>query len=985
MMKLKSIKAYGFKSFADKIEIEIKNSITAIVGPNGSGKSNIVDAVRWVLGEQSVKSLRGSGAMTDCIFQGSKTREPLKRAEVSLEFDNTDHELNSDLTEIEIKRVVYHTGENEYFINNRKVRLKDITNLFLDSGAGIDSFHIISQGSIETVVNSKPEERRIIFEEAAGVLKYKKRKEESLRKLEKTKDNLEKVGLIIEELENTVFPLKKQSEIAKKYLELKQKLEELEISFLATDIKNKNEEYQKLKQEVEELETQVLKLSTISTEENSSLELLRLENIKMEEEISRKNNELLKKTEELANKNSEKDITLERQKYSVDKEKLNEGLIHLKEETLKLEKEQELASLDLENCEKKQKATKQKLQDIEETISMSRVKQTNITNQKNGLLREILETKNQIDILENNILNDVKMPLSVKNVLNNPRLEGIHGTVGKLIEIEENYLNAIEVALGASTNFIIVEKEDHAKKAIQYLKENHLGRATFFPRNIIKSKRLETDIIENLKKEPGFLGLASDLVTFDETYRNIMENILGNILVVSNIENMNQLGKKCNYRYRIVSLDGEILHTGGSMTGGAFKKNSSNLNDKIELEKKKSKQIECQNRFNSLEESLKTMTENLEKSLKERLELEKNVVIQEEEKKRKQTRLEEINFNLQEKQGELRGVENLLDNTLEQQFMKILENMKELEKEITLLKIDLNTLKEKREEIFEKISNYEKAMKEKTNSQNKLEQELKQKEIRLGKLDIYLDTMLQNLSENYNMTFEKAIRDYPLEIEYNTAKSMVEKLKQDIINLGTVNLGSIEEYERLNTRYEFLNTQKIDLEKSSQELRKIIEEMDEIMIQKFANTFESIKNEFTEVFKKLFKGGTGILKLTNPENLLETGIEIIAEPPGKKLSNIGLLSGGEKTLTAISLLFAILNVKPVPFCILDEVEAALDEANVDTFGSYLQSKKEKSEFILITHKKRTMEYAETLYGITMQESGVSKIVRVELEDYKERE
>lgn len=983
-MKLKSIKAYGFKSFADKIEIEIKNNITAIVGPNGSGKSNIVDAVRWVLGEQSVKSLRGSGAMTDCIFQGSKTREPLKRAEVSLEFDNSDHELNSDLTEIEIKRVVYHTGENEYFLNNAKVRLKDITNLFLDSGAGIDSFHIISQGSIESVVNNKPEDRRIIFEEAAGVLKYKKRKEESLRKLEKTKDNLEKVGLITKELENTILPLKEQSENAKKYLEEKQKLEELEISFLAAGIQSKNQEYQTLKQEVESLENKVFQLKTSATEEGSSLELLRLENIKLEEAISQKNNELLKKTEILAEQNSEKDITLERQKYSVDKEKLNEGLISLKEETLKLEKDNELASLDLESSVKKQNKIKQDLQNIEENISINRLKQTNLTNQKNALLRDIWETKNQIEILENNILNDAKIPLAIKNVLNNPRLEGIHGTIGKLIHTEENYLNAIEVALGASGNFIVVENEENAKKAIQYLKENHLGRATFFPKNIIKGKYIEKETRNILKKEPGFLGVASDLITYDETYRNIMENILGNIIVVSNMEHMNHLGKKTNYRYRIVTLDGELLHTGGSMTGGSIKKSTSNLNDKIELEKLKTKQTEYQNRSQSLEESLQNITENLETYLNERIELEKKLVILEEEQKRKNARLEEIAYQLKEKQSELTGVENLLDNTLEQQVLKIIENIKNLEKEISLLKIDLSNLKEKREQILEKITNHEKANKEKNSTQSKLEQELKQKEINLGKLDIYLDNLLQNLSENYNMTYEKAIRDYPLEIEYETAKSMVDKLKQEIAALGTVNLGSIEEYERLNTRYIFLNTQKTDLEKSSQELKKVIEEMDEIMIQKFADTFESIKKEFTLVFKKLFKGGNGVLKLTNPENLLETGIEIIAEPPGKKLSNIALLSGGEKTLTAISLLFAILNVKPVPFCILDEVEAALDEANVDTFGSFLQSKKDKSEFILITHKKRTMEYADTLYGITMQESGVSKIVRVELDDYQEK-
>jgi len=587
-MKLKSIKAHGFKSFADKIDIEIKSNITAIVGPNGSGKSNIVDAVRWVLGSQSVKSLRGSSSMSDCIFKGSKTRDALKRAEVSLVFDNSNHELHSDLSEIEVKRVVYHTGDNEYFLNNAKVRLKDITDLFLDTGAGLDSFNIIGQGSIESVINSKPEERRIIFEEASGVLKYKKRKEESLRKLEKTKDNLEKVGLIINELETTVLPLKEQCAIAKKYLELKNQLEELEISFIATDIKNKNAEYQALKNEVDLLETQVFELKSRTDSNHSEVELLRLNMLKTEEEITKKNNELLETTEALAKKNSEKEITIERQQYSIDKDKINENLLKLKEEELKLQKKVELLELEATKlADEKQKQEKEG-RDKEETISLTRVKINSLRNQKNTTSGDLWAIQNQIDILETNIANDVKIPSSVKNILNNPRLEGIDGTISKLIEVKQQYLDAIDVSLGASSNFIVVENELAAKKAIQYLKENHLGRATFFPKNIIKSKKLDRETKELLTGEKGFVGIASELVTFEEQYQNIIENQLGNIIVVDNIDTMNQLGKNLNYKYRIVTLAGEILHTGGSMTGGSSKKNNSNLNDKLELEKKRS-------------------------------------------------------------------------------------------------------------------------------------------------------------------------------------------------------------------------------------------------------------------------------------------------------------------------------------------------------------------------------------------------------------
>lgn len=978
-MKLKSIKAYGFKSFADKIDIEIKSNITAIVGPNGSGKSNIVDAVRWVLGSQSVKSLRGSTAMTDCIFKGSKTRDALKRAEVSLNFDNSDHELNSDLNEIEVKRVVYHTGENEYFLNNAKVRLKDITDLFLDTGAGLDSFNIIGQGSIETVVNSKPEERRVIFEEAAGVLKYKKRKEESLKKLEKTKDNLEKVGLIVSELENTVLPLKEQSEIAHKYLDLKSRLEELEISFIATDIKNKNEEYQELKNEVEALETKVLELKSKSDSGFSVMETLRLELLKTEEEITKKNNDLLDTTEELAKKNSEKDITLERQKYSVDKEKVNENILHLKEEELELQKQKELQELDVEKLQSNVQEMTKQLSKIEETVSLTRIKTNNVKNKKNTTTSEIYGIRNQIDILENNIANDVKIPASVRNVLNNPRLEGIDGTIGKLIEVKGQYIDAIDISLGASSNFIVVEDESVAKKAIEYLKDNHLGRATFFPRNIIKSRILDQSVIQSLEREKGYIGIASELISFDEKYRNIIENQLGNIIVVDNMDSMNALGKKLNYKYRIVTLAGEILHTGGSMTGGSMKKANSSLNDKLELEKKQNQLKDLNAHLEKLDQEEETLEKELTDSLNERIDLEQKLSILQNELVTKKEVLFETTNTLEEKQSKLEGSKNIVENTLDQQLIEILESVKELELKCNVLKKELDTLKDHKSELSSKISNYEYEYREKNSEQNRMEQDLKQKEIRLGKLDIQLDNLLITLSQNYNMTYEKAIVDHPLEIDYETAKYQVEKLKNEMLKLGNVNLGSIEEYERLSTRYNFLIDQKNDLEKSSDNLKQVICEMDEIMKEKFISTFENIKEEFSIVFKKLFKGGTGILKLTDPENILETGIDIIAEPPGKKLNNIALLSGGEKTLTAISLLFAILNVKPVPFCILDEVEAALDEANVDTFGAYLQSKKDVSEFILITHKKRTMEYADTLYGITMQESGVSKIVSVELD------
>lgn len=979
-MKLKSIKAYGFKSFADRIDIALKSNITAIVGPNGSGKSNIVDAVRWVLGEQSVKSLRGSNAMTDVIFKGSKSREPLKRAEVCLTFDNEDHFLNSDLKELEIKRVVYQTGESEYYLNNTKVRLKDITNLFLDSGAGIDSFNIIGQGNIESIVSSKPIDRRIIIEEAAGVLKYKKRKDESLRKLEKTKDNLEKVAFVIKELETTVLPLESQSKAAKKYLEKKSSLEELEIAFIATDIKNKNAEYQNLKQEVDWLEKEVFEITSKTTESNSELENNRLKILKLEEAIAEKNIEILKSTESIAAKTSEKEITLERQKYSVDESKINENLLLLKESEIKIANDLKLADIEKKEIEENLHKLENSLQEQSEYLSLETIKEGNLKRHREELKKSFWETKNRIEILENNIENDLKMPIAVKNVLNNPRLDGIHGTINQLIEVDADYVTMIDTALGASSNFVVVDTEASAKKAILYLKENRLGRATFFPLNIIKKKYIDEETKRLLANRKGFLGIASSLIKYDSKYQGIIENQLGNILVVDNIDTMNELGREINYRYRIVTLDGEILHTGGSMTGGSLKKNNSSLMDKVELEKAKSKvkeitfQIEkAENELSSYEIKLATISSSVR-------EIENKSILKKEEQIRKINQIEMLERELTKKQNEQVGNENLLANTLDEQFMNILNSLQELEQSNALLKQEMETLKKEKSEISSNIALLEKETRDKNSVLNRHEQDLKKKEIALGKLDIQLDTLLVTLSENYNLTYEKAIMDYPLEIDYLLAKETVERLKKEMNALGTVNLGSIDEYNRLSTRFEFLKTQKKDLETSSDNLLEIISEMDEIMKSRFEETFIKINEEFQKVFKKLFKGGIGILKLTNPEDLLETGIDIIAEPPGKKLNNISLLSGGEKTLTAIALLFAILNIKPVPFCILDEVEAALDEANVDMFGAYLQSKKDKSEFILITHKKRTMEYADTLYGITMQESGVSKIVSVELEN-----
>ncbi len=979
-MKLKSIRALGFKSFADKMEMEFKTPITAIVGPNGSGKSNIVDAIRWVLGEQSVKSLRGGGAMSDVIFAGSETRAPFKRAEVSLTFDNTSMFLNTSLTEVEVKRVLYYTGENEYYINNTKVRLKDITNLFLDSGLGMDSFNIISQGNIEAIVNAKPVERRYILESAAGVLKYRTRKNESLRKLEKTRDNLEKVELVIEELKTQVIPLKEQSEVAKKYLEYKSDLENKEIALTTYDITNLNKRYEEIDKIKASLNEKKEKSELKNTKEITLVEQLKTRMIHVEDDINKYSNDLILVNEELAKLNGEKMMLQERQSYEVSHEKVNNEYLKLQEEKLNILKRKETLESELTTLTSTLNNLENKKRDIEEKISIFNVKFNRHKNEMERLNRDIYSLQNKKDILENNILEDASVPYAVKNVLSHPRLKGIHNTIGKLINTKDIYLNAIDVTMGASSNFIVVDNESCAKEAIKYLKEQGLGRATFFPLNVIKGKEVPKSVIDSLKNETGFIDIASHLVEFEPTYKDIIENQLGNVLVAKDIDAMNRIGKSTGYRYRVVTLDGEIMHTGGSLTGGSLKKQTSTLKLKsdlattekdLELVKENMTILQKKNiDFLKEQEDNNTTNESITReiiSLSEKISQKKILV--------NDIKKEEENISIR-----LDGAQSIITNDTEKQMLSLLNSIKDKEIIKENLNNKLSELKSTRSDISSEINALDKEISEKNSEYHKILNEIHGYELETSKMDTKMDYLLNLLNETYHMTYEHAKREYTLDIASDIARESVSSLRKTMNRLGDVNIGSIKEYERVNERYTFLTSQKNDLDTSIADLLEIIKEMDEIMISRLTEAYEKISDEFERIFKKMFKGGSGKIKLTDPDNILETGIDIIAEPPGKKLNHIALLSGGEKTLTAISLLFAILNVYPVPFCVLDEVEAALDEANVDTFGKYLQEQEDKSEFILITHKKRTMEYAKTLYGITMQEQGVSKIVKVKLED-----
>lgn len=978
-MQLKSIKINGFKSFADKVEIDVKNGITGIVGPNGSGKSNIVDAVKWVLGEQSVKALRGSKEMSDVIFQGSASRKPLSRASVALTFDNSDHYLNSDFKEIEIKRIVYSSGENEYLLNNSKVRLKDITDLFLDSGAGKEAFSIISQGRIGEILNGKPEDRRAIIEEAAGVLKYKKRKIESLKRLDKTNDNLSKVDLVIGELSVNLEPLREQSEKAKKYEEYKSELEKIEIALLINDISNLNQEYEGSKRSLEDLKAEISEIELHHTRDDAEGEKMKLELLKIESDINKESQNLLKVTEELSSLEANKQLIQERKKYEVDDVKLESNILNLKEEIASLESNLSTLEGEIFALDEQLSTLHSKRGNLEVDLKKLMASKGSLSSDialKNKL---ISESKNKLDIMNANIENDSLLPYSVKSVLNNPRLKGLHGTLGRLLEIDEKYVTMVDTVLASMQNVIVTDDEQAASSAISYLKDNKLGRATFFPLNIIKPKFLDDNTFARIKDEQGFIGLASDLVSFDSKYKNIVLNQLGNVIVVENIDVLNRIGKMINYSYRIASLDGEISYAGGSIAGGSAKVNKNPL---IEKNNMKALSATIERLTRELDENNKKLDSlnDEEVLIKTRLdEVEREIIIKDETRRNKNQFKTTTEANIQSKKNELSGTLGIRSSTLDKELDKTIEEYYEKEKIKNQIVSNLDKLKSRKSDLNTEIQEIDLKNRKQNSEYNKKVNDLKDIEVKLGKLDIKLDNLLLRLSEEYNITYERAVATVEVPENIESTRNRVQVLRRSIKDLGEVNTGSIAEFERINTRYEFLDSQRKDLKESIDNILGVISEMDATMEREFESTFNKVNEEFKTVYARLFKGGHGELVLTEPLNLLETGVDIIAEPPGKKLKNITLLSGGEKTLTAIALLFAILNVKVVPFSILDEVEAALDEANVDTFGMYLKEYEHKTQFIVITHKKKTMEYANTLYGITMQESGVSKLVSVKLE------
>ncbi|CAI8789296.1 Chromosome partition protein Smc [Brevibacillus sp. IT-7CA2] len=1181
-MYLKRLELAGFKSFADRTELEFVPGVTAVVGPNGSGKSNVSDSIRWVLGEQSAKSLRGA-KMEDIIFAGSDKRKPVNFAEVTLTLDNTDRSLDVEYSEVSVTRRVYRSGDSEYYINNRSCRLKDIMEMFMDTGLGKEAYSIIGQGKIEEILSTKSEDRRGIFEEAAGIVKYKTRKREAEKKLDDTEQNLVRIHDIVSEITEQIGPLQEQAETAKTYKELHRQLVEHEVALYVQQIEAAHTKWEAATGRVEELKHLLIGQTTEASKQEADLEQARFHVTQIDQSIEELQQVLLTVSEEtekvegqrevlrerMRNLNANRQQTMEQMHRITEKQhgieaelaeeqerakeadrRMTEAHASLQEaegqffsmvqsltddvERLKsdyFEKLNEMANLRNENRhqeqllktsearverqlsgkkqldeeEEQRLAQLSQLQDQLEKI-VSTIEETGVRykelveGMREGQAR--LETtrrelrhweqkreaaKSRFDLLKEMQSEFAGFQQGVKEILKARErgFKGIHGAVAELVVVPQQYETAMEVALGGALQNVVVDNEASGRAAIAHLKQHNAGRATFLPLDVIRSRTLQASDKRQLEAESGVVGIASELVSFEEAYRPILESLLGNVIITEKLEQANRVARTLGYRYRVVTLEGDIVNAGGSMTGGALKKNSTNLlgrnrqSEELEaqlveidqaisghttlmeqltkeltqmqqeqealrtegeslrlkeqevkglLKQKESEGRSLGERAKLVEQDIEGYRREMEEAKRKQEQLQASLAAMEQEEKelgaqiaeaeaKRQEQLEskeEMNQKItslkvlnaqvkQEYQSRLEQTERLLEqkSQLQREWEEQNANLAsldelertnessglELDQRISELRQDKDRvaglIQERRSEratLFYKQEQVEQQVKEIRREVKSLEEKLHQEEVKVNRNEVELDHLLNKLSEEYEMSYDLAKQKYPARGEIQEETQVVNRLKKQIGALGTVNLGAIEEYERLSERQQFLSSQEADLNEAKDMLYQVIQEMDAEMSRRFKETFDAISEQFRDVFVQLFGGGRADLVLSNPDNLLETGIDIVAQPPGKKLQNLALLSGGERALTAMALLFAILRVKPVPFCVLDEVEAALDEANVNRFAEYMHHFSNQTQFICVTHRKGTMESADVLYGITMQEGGVSKLVSVKLED-----
>lgn len=1175
-MYLKKIELNGFKSFANKTEFPINKGITAIVGPNGSGKSNIIDGIKWVLGEQSAKSLRGL-KMEDIIFAGAEGKKQKNYAEVTLIFDNGEGKLNLDYSEVSITRRIFRDGESEYYINKSICRLRDIHELFMDTGIGKEAYSIISQGQVEEILTSRPEERRIIFEEAAGIVKYKNKKKESLKKLGETEQNLLRVDDILFQLEEDLPIVQQEASKALNYKQIKDKLKALEVSLILEKIHELNKEYSDTDKSIDDnkqLQLEVDRSITLNCGEKNELvakqkelekehnllrdrqlegiktleevkyslqlnkqkiaeaknriESLNFENIELENYVKTKafektaiENKILKNQQDIEIKKRElseqEKISNEIQKeLEIIKAKLEsskDGIISvigniatIKNEIKNLENNQTRLEGDCHRKQREFENLKQKAAAINNRLDLLiglgeklskdyeelDIVRTGLEQEREAIRQGLAKLKENI-IFRNNRVNELNSKINgltnleqsfagynlgpkevLKKFKDNPKLEG---SVAQIIDVPSQLTLAIEVALGSGLQNLVVSDENFASDIVGYLRDNRLGRATFLPLNIVKGTPLE--IVDS-----EIVGIASKLISYSLKYKGIIEFLLGKIVIVENLETGHKIAKKYGYKYRIVTLDGDIINSGGSITGGRYNNKSSGLLQRsLEIEEMTKERNNELKLLNNLRQELEIVTLK-ESKIKERLDkvliqlvdikdqksnsnqqtllakqelksVEDHITLVGQEKKLFQNELVDLQEKLKHSQkvhdkklkeqqiisvlinslnNELTEKSDSFDSikstavskritiaSLEQELQSIqkhllmiveetnrtkkrlnsniesitvaLEDRNRLENEVEayiekLLELEENQLNlsnkqakndEFKKEIDEKLEAHLEKIRDLEHSKELLVSKINALNLRKSRILMELDASTEKLLSDYFLTVGEARQlELPSVIEREAIKE-INILREDLKGLGEVNIGAIEEHKKITNKISFLKEQKSDLNKARLDLRKIILEMDRQMASQFEESFENIKVFFNEVFQKLFNGGRGYLRLTNPDNMLESGVEIFVQPPGKKLQSMTLLSGGEKALTAIALLFAILKTRPSPFCVLDEIEASLDEANVDRFGAFLKEMSKESQFIVVTHRKGTMESADILYGVTMEENGISKQISVNLD------
>lgn len=964
-MFLKRIELQGFKSFADKSVISFDSDVIGIVGPNGCGKSNINDAIRWVLGEQSVKSLRGN-SMSDVIFNGSTQRKPVNMAEVTLVFDNSKHVLNVEYEEVEVTRRLHRqSGEGEYFINRTPCRLKDILNLVMDTGLGRDSLSIISQGNISAFADAKPEERRALFEEAAGVAKYKKRKNESLGKLNRTQDNLSRLEDIIVELERQVNPLKRQAKKAEVYKEKKAELEKVEISVLVDEIEKLNKEIEALKQKAFDLETKKAMCETTIAVEDTKNSELRSEMYQLDREINKLQERFAKLTEDSRVLEARKIEMDEKRKYAI-------------EFANSAEKAKELKAM-MEEAHYEYEDRKKRAQSLETDLALYKEQSANLehdisyctqeTAQANAILNRL---QNRKDVLENLARQPFNHQQAVKSILD-ANLNGILGVVSQIFKPRANYETAISNALGGAMYHIVSKDEASARHAIGFLKKNKSGRATFLPLTVIKPRAMNNEhriLAENSK---GFLGVASDFVENEERFCDLRDSLLGNVVIVDQLINANEIAKVLRYQYKIVTLDGDIVNRGGSMTGGQGKNNTTPLTIQKELTSLLQSLDGQLLKVEGLQSQLSSLQARKDRVSSDIVQLQISLAQLDPIVKAKWAKYERLKTDYEQIAPK--------DEVMQQELMDddIVVRLSRLHSEIDEISSQMKSKRERRMKAGSEVERKDTQIRQLRRDLNILQNDEREVEVQQAKAETRLETALERLSSTYEMTFTYA-QEQKVEMDMEEARKKVAILRQEISSLGNVNLDAPQEYAEISERFEFLSKQKEDLLKAKDKILSAIDEMDEIMIKQFTEMFEKINSELNDVFRSLFGGGKARLFMVDPEDVLNTGIDIDVQPPGKTVQNIRLFSGGEKSLIAICVLFSILKARTMPLCIFDEVEAALDQANVERFAKYISKFRGESQFIVVTHRPGTMAQCDALYGVTMQQNGVSQLLKVKLQD-----